>query len=477
MFNLVKYRAWFVIASLVIIVPGVISLLIFGMNAGTDFLGGTSVQLRPQTKLTSDQVTNLLKPLNLKDLQVTIGDNKQISANKTVWVKFDRLLDDTVQQAIIPAVQKKYSHETSLKSDFKNITPASGSPFTLVTLSGFQNTPQVDDVRSALSNLPKTTGVAGKNSSATTTAATTPTAAATVAVTPTTTASAKATPAATAASSSSSVATYPVKVSDVQSGASTQTIDIITRTGISSAVAASKDDTDLASVQAAFLKGGGPYFQVLNNSQIGAAIASATQTYSVLAVAAASVLIVLYVWFAFRKVPKAYRYGACAILALLHDVLVVVGIFSILGHFFNVQIDSLFITALLTVVGFSVHDTIVVFDRIRENMQRRTSESFEDIVNASLVQTLARSLNTSLTVLFTLLALTLFTGTSASVHTFTLALLIGIFSGTYSSIFNASMLLVMWEKGETVFGIGRHKQPQQSNRNEREVRELARSRG
>ncbi|GAC1565980.1 MAG: hypothetical protein NVS3B14_05630 [Ktedonobacteraceae bacterium] len=135
---------------------------------------------------------------------------------------------------------------------------------------------------------------------------------------------------------------------------------------------------------------------------------------------------------------------------MLHDVLVVLGVFSILGWTLHIQVDALFLTALLTVVGFSVHDTIVVFDRIRENMTHRTSETFEQVVNASLVQTMARSLNTSLTVLITLSALTLFGG--ITIRTFTGALLIGIFSGTYSSIFNASMLLVMWERGEFIFG-------------------------
>jgi len=154
-----------------------------------------------------------------------------------------------------------------------------------------------------------------------------------------------------------------------------------------------------------------------------------------------------------------------------HDVLVVVGVFSILGWLFNLQIDALFITALLTVVGFSVHDTIVVFDRIRENMQRRTSETFDQVVNASLVQTMARSLNTSLTVLVTLSALTLFGG--ETIRVFTGALLLGIFSGTYSSIFNASMLLVIWERGE--LGLGRFSRGRTPDG--REARELARSRG
>jgi preprotein translocase SecF subunit len=218
---------------------------------------------------------------------------------------------------------------------------------------------------------------------------------------------------------------------------------------------------------ASFLNNGGPYIQLVSNSEVGASVAQETTQNAVLAVIAASVAILLYIWFSFRKVAKPWRYGTCAIIALLHDVLVVLGVFSILGWLFNIQIDALFITALLTVVGFSVHDTIVVFDRIRENMQRRTSETFEQVVNASLVQTMARSLNTSLTVLFTLTALTLFGG--ASIRNFTLALLIGIFSGTYSSIFNASMLLVIWEKGE--LGLGRLRR--ENTPDGRPVRELA----
>ena len=130
-----------------------------------------------------------------------------------------------------------------------------------------------------------------------------------------------------------------------------------------------------------------------------------------------------------------------AIVALLHDSLFVLGVFSLLGHFAKVEVDSLFVTAILTVIGFSVHDTIVVFDRIRENL-RRDKGDFETIVNNSILETIARSINTSLTVLLTLLALLLFGG--ASIRLFVLALLIGIASGTYSSIFNASPLLVTW---------------------------------
>ncbi|MDE2026104.1 MAG: protein translocase subunit SecF [Patescibacteria group bacterium] len=180
---------------------------------------------------------------------------------------------------------------------------------------------------------------------------------------------------------------------------------------------------------------------------VGPTIGSETTKNAVAGVGLASLLIVLYIAFAFREVPKpanSWRFGICAIVALLHDVLVVVGIFSILGHFFNVEVDSLFVTALLTVIGFSVHDTIVVFDRIRENLKRNLTRSFEEVVNESILQTLGRSLNTSLTVLLVLLALLLFGGESTK--WFVVALLVGVISGTYSSIFNASPLLVLWHE-------------------------------
>ncbi|HVA23662.1 MAG TPA: protein translocase subunit SecF [Chloroflexota bacterium] len=176
---------------------------------------------------------------------------------------------------------------------------------------------------------------------------------------------------------------------------------------------------------------------------VGPLIGQQTTRYAILAVVAASVFILGYISWAFRRLEKPYRYGTCAIIALLHDVLVVVGLWSIFGRVFGFEVDALFVTGVLTVVGFSVHDTVVVFDRIRENLIKRAGATFEITVNNSLVQTLARSLNTSLTVLFTLLALALFGG--VTIRNFALVLLIGIASGTYSSIFNASALLVVWE--------------------------------
>ncbi|HLZ32013.1 MAG TPA: protein translocase subunit SecF [Chloroflexota bacterium] len=188
--------------------------------------------------------------------------------------------------------------------------------------------------------------------------------------------------------------------------------------------------------------------QILGLDQVSPLIAEQIVRYAILAVAAASVCILLYLWWAFNKVTHPLRYGTTAIVALLHDSLIVLGIFSILGRLFpaEIELESTFIVAVLTVIGFSVHDTIVVFDRIRENFTRRAGEPFEDVVNHSLAQTLTRSLNTSLTVILTLIVLMLFGG--VTIRTFVLALLVGITTGTYSSIFVASMLLVSWHIGE-----------------------------
>jgi preprotein translocase subunit SecF len=166
--------------------------------------------------------------------------------------------------------------------------------------------------------------------------------------------------------------------------------------------------------------------------------------YSILV---SSLLIMGYIAFSFRKVPKptsSIRFGVCTIAALLHDVLLLLGVFSLLGHFLHVEVDSLFVTAVLTVIGFSVHDTIVVFDRIRENLLRGGKVPFETVVNDSILQTLIRSLSTSLTALLVLFTLVLFGGDS--IRWFVIALLIGIASGTYSSIFNAAPLLVLWQE-------------------------------
>jgi preprotein translocase subunit SecF len=189
----------------------------------------------------------------------------------------------------------------------------------------------------------------------------------------------------------------------------------------------------------------GPYTE-LDFSTVGSSVGTSIRNRSVLAIVLASVAILLYIAYAFRNTQNPALYGIAAIIGMVHDILVVLGIFSILGEFFDVEVDALFVTAILTIIGFSVHDTIVVFDRIRENLAHRVEPTFEGIVDYSLAQTIVRSLNTSMTVVFTLLALFLFGG--ASTQNFVLALLIGVISGTYSSIFNAAQILVSWETGE-----------------------------
>ena len=482
MFNLVSKRYIFLLISLIVIVPGTISLLVKGLNVGIDFAGGSTIEFRPEKRLTATQVQNLVKPFNLQSLQVQTGDDSTVRANQSIWIVLNRQIDSNVYSTIQKDLQTKYGSQLSV---VQHPLTVKGNTVTVIIVTGFSagNTvvnPKVSDIQSLLSKLPDTSDPTLGPATATATPTATPTATGTPKATATATPRATATGTSTGAGPAApgtptatptpgltkpNPANKPVNVVEVRQGTTTETITLLTRSELS--------QNDLLKLQSLFINSNeNVYTQLLDNASVSGSVASDTTRNAFLAVLAASVLILLYIWFSFRKVARPWRYGTCAIIALLHDVLVVLGVFSFLGWAFGVQVDALFITALLTVVGFSVHDTIVVFDRIRENMQRRTSETFEQVVNASLVQTMARSLNTSLTVLFTLSALTLFGG--ASIRSFTGALLIGIFSGTYSSIFNASMLLVIWEKGE----LGSNRLSRNQNPpDRRESRELARTRG
>jgi len=190
-----------------------------------------------------------------------------------------------------------------------------------------------------------------------------------------------------------------------------------------------------------------PNSKQLSFETVGPSIGAETTRSAFVALSWAVMGIMAYIAFAFRNVPKPYssfRFGVSAVVAMLHDAFVLVGLFAILGHFKNVEVDGLFITAVLTVLGFSVHDTIVVFDRIRENLGKLPKTmNFEDVTNYSVAETLSRSVATSLTVIFTLTALYVLGGDT--IKMFVLAMLVGIVSGTYSSIFNASPILVIWE--------------------------------
>jgi preprotein translocase SecF subunit len=186
----------------------------------------------------------------------------------------------------------------------------------------------------------------------------------------------------------------------------------------------------------------GPIAEQASLTTIGPVVSADLINQALVLIVVGSIGILLWITYRFQDV----KFGVTALVALVHDVIVVVGIFAILGTFFRIEIDALFVTAMLTVIGFSVHDTIVVFDRIRENRARHAGEPFAEIVNHSILQTFARSIMTSFTVVLTLLALYLFGG--SAIRNFVLALLIGIISGTYSSIFNAAPLLTVWHEWE-----------------------------
>jgi preprotein translocase subunit SecF len=179
--------------------------------------------------------------------------------------------------------------------------------------------------------------------------------------------------------------------------------------------------------------------------QVSPLVAGEVARNAAIAVLIASVFMIMYIAWAFRQMPKPFRWGACAVVSLLHDVLIVMGIFSILGWAIGYQVDSMFITAMLTIVGFSINNTCVVYDRIRENVRKGISKDFAVTVNSSILETIARCINTSLTVMFTCLAIFLFGG--ATIQQFIMALLLGVLIGIYDSVFIAGPLLVLWDKG------------------------------
>jgi len=181
-------------------------------------------------------------------------------------------------------------------------------------------------------------------------------------------------------------------------------------------------------------------------SSVSPMIATETVRTAFIAVAVAAVGILLYVTWAFRRMPRPFHYGTCAIIALIHDAAVALGVFSILGGILNWQVNLMFITGILAVIGYSVNNTVVIFDRIRENLRMDMSVNFEVVVNNSLVETLGRSINTSLTTLIVVLALLFFVG--VSIQNLVAVLIIGIIAGTFSSVCIAPSLLVVWDRGE-----------------------------
>jgi preprotein translocase subunit SecF len=186
--------------------------------------------------------------------------------------------------------------------------------------------------------------------------------------------------------------------------------------------------------------------EIIDYYLVSGTVAGETARNAVIAVVIAAVAMLFYIVWAFRRMPKPFRWGTCAVIALIHNVFIIVGVFSLLGWLAGLAIDALFITALLAVVGYSINNTVVVFDRIRENVSRHIRTDFAETVNDSLIETLGRCLNTALTTFFVLLALLLFGG--ATIHYFVLVLLFGVIIGTYDSLCFSGQLLVVWEKRE-----------------------------
>ncbi len=516
MLNLVSKRFWFFGISLLVIIPGILALLVWHLNLGLDFTSGAVVDLQFSKDVNSNVVKQAFADAGAKELTVIVSKDTSQDPKYTFWLRFNVAIDQDTEKDVVNALndlagqikQGGSANDTSSPGDVARLVSYDGGKtyFTVLAVhfTGLDKPPDVEQIRKAIAGIkdlktsqqptptptqvptatPTTTGTpptatptATNTPSPTPTNTATPTPTGQPTTTPTPAPSGTPTAAPTATATPIPNRNIPVLLCDdpslkeqacgagnaIQQGSSANIITVTTSTSLS--------DETIHNIEYGLEQSQNSYLIEQAKDTVGPTIASDTTTRAFLAVGLASLAILLYIWFAFRKVAKPWRYGTCAIIALLHDALVVLGIAAILGHFFNFKVDSLFVTAVLTVIGFSVHDTIVVFDRIRENFQRRTSETLEQVVNASLVQTMARSLNTSMTVLFTLTALTLFGG--ASIREFTLTLLIGIFSGTYSSIFNASMLLVSWEKGEFGKLIGLKPRPPQEPR----ARRVARARG
>ena len=462
MFHLTKWKYWFFAASGLVILPGLLALIFWHLNPGIDFTNGASIELRfaaPPSQVTTQAIGNVFKTAGAKDVQVLASTDLSggTPASQYVFIRFSRPIGTNEAAAVLAKLQAPSVKLPAIVSS--NGTPVVHTLYTVAlpnkTTYGLMVVPftapvTVASIKEVLATLPDTDAppVTSIGAAATPAATAAPTTAPTVSASATAAATATATaPATSTATPAPSASTFPVSVADVQLGQNNQTYTVETQTDFTQS--SSKQPRLTLDGLVAQLQQTYGYAYVQASSEVGPAIASETALRAVLAVLLAAAAILAYIAIAFRKVgsiQQSFRFGTCAIIALLHDAFVVLGLWAIFGRLFDFKVDTLFVTAVLTVIGFSVHDTIVVFDRIRENLARRSSETFEQVVNASLVQTMSRSLNTSLTVLFTLTSLTLIGG--ASIRSFTLALLIGIASGTYSSIFNASMLLVVWETGE-----------------------------
>jgi preprotein translocase SecF subunit len=392
-FDIIGKRRWYFLFSALVTIPGLFFILltpISGGNAGLrftiDYTGGTKWELRfEDPNVTADQVEQVFSTNGLESSVVA-------TSNGFLEIKTEPIGLNVAAPTPTPVPTLAPSSSASPGAS------TAASPSTGASAS------------------PSTSGSAAASASPAASASTSP--APSPSPSPTAAASPSTSPAPGASPSASPTPAPPVGNTQLPT------------------------DGKLGEMVTALEAALGPIESQASLTTIGPVVSSDLVQQALILIVVGSLGILLWITYRFRDV----KFGVTALVALVHDVIVVVGIFAILGTFFHVEIDALFVTAMLTVIGFSVHDTIVVFDRIRENRARHAGEPFAEVVNHSILQTFARSIMTSFTVVLTLLALYLFGG--SAIRNFVLALLIGIISGTYSSIFNASPLLVVWQEWE-----------------------------
>ena len=390
-FDVIGKRNWFFALSLAVTIPGLIFILLgpitggkVGLQFAIDFTGGTVWTIRFKDEAVTPQA--------VKDVFTAQGLEASVTETG------DHFMEIRTREATLAAPAPTPTPPPTFAPSASASAAGSASPAVIAAPS---TAPSTAPPASASASAPAASASAGPSASPAPSATPTP--------------SGTPAPSASAAASASP-----------SPSASAAAVGVLPTAG------------KLGAIRVALEDGLGPIAEQRSLSTVGAVVSSDLVTQALILILFGAIGIMAWITYRFRD----FRMGVTALVALLHDVLVVVGLFAIFGTFLGLQIDGLFVTAMLTIIGFSVHDTIVVFDRVRENRSRHVGEPFDRIVNHSILQTFGRSITTSLTVVITLTALLLFAGDA--IGTFVLALLLGIISGTYSSIFNASPLLVVW---------------------------------
>ena len=394
MFDIIGKRRWFFLISALVTIPGLFFILLTPLTGGKeglqftiDYTGGTTWQIKfEDPNVTADQVATVFRDNDLQAIVVKQGDGFMDIKTEAIG-----LLAPLPTATPVPTIAASASASagTSASPSVTSSTP-----------------PPSESAAPSASPAPSTSTAPSPSPS------------------PSPSPTASTAPSASAAPSGS--------------GGPSASASPSTPTGNTQLPADGKGGEMVKALEAKL----GKIAEQASLTTIGPVVSSELVNQALILILVGSLGILLWITYRFQDV----KFGVTALVALVHDVIVVVGIFAILGSLFRIEIDALFVTAMLTVIGFSVHDTIVVFDRVRENRARHAGEPFSEIVNHSILQTFARSIMTSFTVVLTLLSLYLFGG--AAIQNFVLALLIGIISGTYSSIFNASPLLVVWHEWE-----------------------------